>query len=53
MSLFTINDCLLGKARETEKNRSEALTNVSCLLRILVVRQVVAWYKDGHSATIL
>lgn len=31
----------------------EALTDVSRLLRILMVRQVMTWNKDGDSSTIL
>ena len=44
---------LARQGRKDRKRNSEGLTNVSRLLGILVVRQVVTWYEDGHSATIL
>ena len=44
---------LARQGRKDRKRKSEGLTNVSRLLGILVVRQVVTWYEDGHSATIL
>jgi hypothetical protein len=31
----------------------ELLTDISCLLGIFVVRQIMAWYKDRNSAAVL